>query len=67
MCSAAVLSATAIGRSVGCAKGRENSKTFLKENPEICQQLENAIRGKDDEIAEDMMAGPGAQDEDENE
>ena len=39
-------------------QGRENSKTFLMENPEIMDKLEAAIRGKEDEVAEEMMTGP---------
>ncbi len=27
-------------------QGRENSKEFLKENPEICLEIENKIRKK---------------------
>ncbi|MEO0643678.1 MAG: DNA recombination/repair protein RecA, partial [Pseudomonadota bacterium] len=41
--------------------GRENAKTYLKEHPEICDQLEAAIRGKTDEVAEEMMTGPDAE------
>lgn len=44
--------------STRIGQGRENSKSFLVENPEICQQIENAIRGKEGEIAEEMMTGP---------
>jgi recombination protein RecA len=32
--------------SVRIGQGRENAKTFLKENPELMQRLEAAIRGK---------------------
>ena len=41
-------------------QGRENAKTFLKENPEMCTKLEAAIRGRTDEVAEEMMTGPDA-------
>lgn len=44
--------------STRIGQGRENSKSFLLENPEISQQLENAIRGKEEEVAEEMMTGP---------
>ena len=44
--------------STRIGQGRENSKAFLLENPEICQKIENAIRGKEDEMAEEMMTGP---------
>ena len=41
-------------------QGRENAKIYLKENPEICTKLEAAIRGRTDEVAEEMMTGPDA-------
>ncbi|MGP1354236.1 MAG: recombinase RecA [Parasphingopyxis sp.] len=44
--------------STRIGQGRENSKAFLLENPEICTKIENAIRGKEDEMAEEMMTGP---------
>jgi len=49
--------------SVRIGQGRENAKTFLKENPETCEKLETAIRGKTDEVAEEMMTGPDADDD----
>ena len=48
--------------STRIGQGRENAKTFLKENPEICDRLEAAIRGKTDDVAEEMMVGPDAED-----
>jgi len=48
--------------SVRIGQGRENAKDFLKENPEVCAKLEAAIRGKEDEVAEEMMTGPDADD-----
>ena len=50
--------------SVRIGQGRENAKTFLKENPEMADRLEKAIRGKTEEVAEGMMAGPEAGDDD---
>ena len=50
--------------SVRIGQGRENAKTYLKENPEVCDKLEAAIRGKTDEVAEEMMTGPDADPED---
>ena len=50
--------------SVRIGQGRENAKVYLKENPEICDRLEAAIRGKTDEVAEEMMTGPDADPED---
>lgn len=44
------------GQRIG--QGRENSKTFLKENPEIAEKLENQIRANAGLIAEDMLTGP---------
>ncbi len=48
--------------SVRIGQGRENSKTFLVENPELAAKLEAAIRGKMDEVAEEMLVGPSAED-----
>lgn len=47
--------------SVRIGQGRENAKTFLKENPEMAERLERAIRGKTEEVAEGMMTGPDAE------
>ena len=44
--------------SVRIGQGRENSKTFLKENPELTDKLEKAIRAKTEKVAEGMMTGP---------
>tara|TARA_R110000824_G_scaffold15256_12_gene64340 strand:- start:1934 stop:2422 length:489 start_codon:yes stop_codon:yes gene_type:complete len=44
--------------SVRIGQGRENSKRFLIENPEMMAKLENQIRGKQEEVAEEMMNGP---------
>jgi recombination protein RecA len=49
--------------SIRIGQGRENSKTYLKENPELADKLERAIRGKTDEVAEALMVGPGAEDD----
>jgi recombination protein RecA len=49
--------------SVRIGQGRENAKTFLKENPELCAKLESAIRGRTDAVAEAMMTGPDAEDD----
>jgi recombination protein RecA len=49
--------------SIRIGQGRENSKTYLKENPEVAARLERAIRGKTDEVAEALMAGPGPDDD----
>ncbi|MCB9988761.1 MAG: recombinase RecA [Rhodospirillales bacterium] len=44
------------GQRIG--QGRENSKTFLKENPEMAAKLESQIRANAGLIAEDMLTGP---------
>ena len=51
--------------SVRIGQGRENAKTFLRENPEMMERLEDAIRGKTDAMSEAMMAGPDAEDAEE--
>ncbi len=50
--------------SVRIGQGRENAKIYLKENPDVAQRIENAIRGKTEEVAEALMIG-GGPDEDE--
>ncbi len=45
-------------------QGRENAKTFLKENPEMADKLEAAIRGKKADIGEVLMVGPDVEDDD---
>jgi recombination protein RecA len=49
--------------STRIGQGRENAKQFLKDNPEIAQRIENAIRGRTDEVGEALMVGPGPDDE----
>jgi len=49
--------------SIRIGQGRENSKTYLKENPEMAARLEKAIRGKTDEVGEALMTGPEAEDD----
>jgi len=49
--------------SVRIGQGRENSKTYLKENPEMATRLERAIRGKTEEVADALMVGPGPDDD----
>jgi recombination protein RecA len=49
--------------SIRIGQGRENSKTFLKENPELCTRLEVAIRNRTDQVAEGLMAGPEPDDD----
>jgi hypothetical protein len=43
--------------SIRIGQGRENAKTYLKENPEVCDRLEAAIRSRTDAVAGEMMTG----------
>jgi len=49
--------------SVRIGQGRENAKTYLKENPEIALRIENAVRGKKDEVGEALMIGAAPDEE----
>ncbi len=49
--------------SVRIGQGRENSKTFLIEHPDMALQIENAVRGKTAEVAEALMVGPDSEDD----
>src|SRR6201987_5450646 len=49
--------------SVRIGQGRENAKAYLKENPDVAQRIENAIRGKTEEVGEVLMVGADADDE----
>jgi len=44
-------------------QGRENAKQFLKENPEIADQIERAVRQNAGLIADDMLVQPGGEDD----
>jgi len=44
------------GHRIG--QGRENSKGFLRENPEMAEKLEKQIRANAGLIADEMLAGP---------
>ena len=46
------------GQRIG--QGRENSKNFLRENPELAAKLEKQIRANAGLIADDMLTGPDA-------
>jgi recombination protein RecA len=43
--------------SIRIGQGRENSKNYLKENPDVAERLERAIRSRTAEVAEEMMVG----------
>src|SRR5205809_906744 len=45
------------GQRIG--QGRENAKAYLKEHPQIGEQVEHAIRGNAGHVADAMMAAPG--------
>ena len=49
--------------SIRIGQGRENAKTYLRENPDVAARLERAIRGRTDEVAEALMTGPTAEDD----
>ena len=49
--------------SIRIGQGRENSKTYMRDNPEIAARIESAIRGKTDEVAEALMTGAGVEDD----
>src|SRR3954470_16579491 len=52
--------------SVRIRQGRENAKVYLKENPDVAQRIEKAIRGRTEEVAEALMVGadePSTEDE----
>ncbi|MGL5839828.1 MAG: recombinase RecA [Sphingorhabdus sp.] len=49
--------------STRIGQGRENAKTWLRENPDHAARLEAAIRAKTDKVAEEMMTGPDAEDD----
>ena len=49
--------------SIRIGQGRENSKIYLKENPEVAQRLEDAIRGRTDKVAEALMIGADSVDD----
>ncbi|MDO6414643.1 recombinase RecA [Sphingomonas sp. BIUV-7] len=49
--------------SVRIGQGRENSKTYLRENPEMALKLERAIRGNAADVADKMMTGPEPDDD----
>jgi recombination protein RecA len=50
--------------SVRIGQGRENAKQYLIENPDVAQRIENAIRGRTEEVGEALMVGPEADESD---
>ncbi len=49
--------------SIRIGQGRENAKSYLKDNPEVAERIERAIRGHTDQVAEALMAGPDTEDD----
>jgi recombination protein RecA len=49
--------------SVRIGQGRENAKLYLKENLDVAKRIENAIRGKTEEVGEALMVGATEDDE----
>ena len=49
--------------SVRVGQGRENSKVFLKDNPDVAARIEAAVRARTDKVAEELMVGPSADDD----
>jgi recombination protein RecA len=50
--------------SIRIGQGRENSKSFLKANPDVQDRLEKAIRANSAGVAESLMVGPGEDEDD---
>jgi recombination protein RecA len=49
--------------SIRIGQGRENAKTYLRENPDVCARLEKAIRGNAAGLSDALMTGPDADDD----
>ncbi|MDE2619513.1 MAG: DNA recombination/repair protein RecA, partial [Sphingomonadales bacterium] len=49
--------------SIRIGQGRENAKNYLRENREVCDRLEAAIRSRTEGLAGEMMTGPDADDD----
>ncbi len=49
--------------SIRIGQGRENSKQYLRDHPDIAARLENAIRGRTEAVADALMAGPSPDDD----
>jgi recombination protein RecA len=45
--------------STRIGQGRENAKQFLRDNPAMAEEIENAVRANAGLIAEEMISGPG--------
>ena len=49
--------------SIRIGQGRENAKTYLKENADIAGRIEAAVRGRTEEVSEALLVSPGAEDD----
>ena len=49
--------------SIRIGQGRDNAKVYLKENPDIADRIDRAIRGKTEEVGEALMVGPDAEED----
>jgi recombination protein RecA len=49
--------------SVRIGQGRENAKSYLRENPDVAGRLEKAIRGNSAGLGDALMVGPDADDD----
>jgi recombination protein RecA len=49
--------------SVRIGQGRENAKVYLKENADVARRIEDAIRGRTEEVGEALMIGAAEDDE----
>ena len=52
------------GQRIG--QGRENAKSFLKENPDMAAKIEAAVRQNSGPIAEAIVTGESEKDDDED-
>jgi recombination protein RecA len=51
--------------STRIGQGRDNAREFLRANPAMAQEIENAVRGNANVIVDELLVGPGAEDGDE--
>jgi recombination protein RecA len=52
--------------STRIGQGRDNAREFLKNNPDIAQQIEKQVRGAKDAIEEELLVGPTGDEGDED-
>ncbi len=48
--------------SVRLGQGKENSKQFLRDNPDVAQRIEDAIMGRGETLADALLVGPADDD-----